>query len=58
MIFLCEDMFQGCYHWKIYGRLKDVDWDNDRSHEEIFWKNKSVYKNESFNIENFDVIIA
>ena len=58
MIFLCDDMFQGCYHWKIYGRWKDVDWDNDRRHEEIFWKNKSVFTDDSFNTESFDVLVA
>ena len=56
--FLCEDKFQRYYHWKICCRWKDVNWDNDRRHGKIFWKNKSVFKNESITKECFDVMVA
>ena len=56
--FLCEDKFQGYYHWKVCWRWKDVNWDNDRRHGELFRKNRSVFKDESFNIECFDVMVA
>ena len=56
--FLCEDKFQDYYHWKICWRWTDVNWDNDRRHGELFWKNKSVFKDESFNNECFDVMVA
>ena len=56
--FLCEDKLQRYYHWKIYCRWKDVNWDNDRRHGKFFWKNKSVFKDEWNNNECFDVMVA
>ena len=56
--FLCEDKFQRYYHWKICCRWKDINWDNDRRRGKIFWKNKSVFKNESITKECFDVMVA
>ena len=40
--FLCEDKFHCYYHWKIYCRWKDADWDTDKRHGEDFWK-KQVF---------------
>ena len=40
--FLREDKFQRYYHWKIYCRRKDADWDNDRRHVEIFFEKTSL----------------
>ena len=41
--FLCDDKFQGFYHWKIYCRWKDAVWDNDRRHVEFFLKKQVCF---------------